>query len=147
MHKALPHFQIYARIAVSEIHGVGVKAIRPIKKGTYIFYGDDDKIHWIKKSALRGLPKELMKLYKDFCIEKGAWYGCPGNFNKMTPAWYLNHSANPNVACDKGYRFYALRDIKKNEELTVDYRTYSGRRHRLTHKCTRFCQPGGCQNG
>jgi hypothetical protein len=35
----LPHHHVYARIARSGIHGVGVKAIRTIKKGTYIFRG------------------------------------------------------------------------------------------------------------
>jgi SET domain-containing protein len=37
----------------------------------------------------------------------------------------LNDSRKANVAADKDYRFYALRDIKAGEELTSDYRTYS----------------------
>jgi len=82
-------------------------------------------LRWIKKSRLRGLAGEHRKLYDDFCIKRGEWYGCPRNFNLMTPAWYLNHSSTPNVASDKSYRFYALRDIRTGEELTVDYGTYS----------------------
>jgi SET domain-containing protein len=104
---------------------VGLLAIRRIPKGTYIFPGDDEHLVWIQTGKLKGLRRELKKLYEDFCIKKRGLYGCPSNFNRMTEAWYLNHSAKPNVASDKSYRFYAVRDIRKNEELTVDYRTYS----------------------
>jgi SET domain-containing protein len=43
----------------------------------------------------------------------------------LTLAWYLNHSDRPNVAADKNYNFYSIRRIKKGEELTADYDTYS----------------------
>lgn len=121
----LPHYKVFARIGRSKIHGVGVLAIRNIRKGTYIFYGDDEPICWMDKKRIKRCPPGIKKLYEDFCIIKGNIYGCPRNFNQLTPAWYLNESKKPNVACDKDYKFYALRDIKKGEELTVDYTTYS----------------------
>lgn len=122
-----PHFRVCARIGVSRLHGVGVFAIRSIKKGKYIFYGDDEEIVWVKKRNLGRLQREIRKLYQDFCIikNKGTLYGCPKNFNLLTVAWYLNESKKPNVACDQDYRFFALRNIKKGEELTVDYQTYN----------------------
>jgi SET domain-containing protein len=44
----------------------------------------------------------------------------------LTVGWYLNQSKeNPNVLCTDDYDFIALRDIKKGEELAVDYSTYS----------------------
>ena len=43
----------------------------------------------------------------------------------MTVPWFLNSSKNPNMDCDKDYRFFALRKIKKGEELTLDYATYN----------------------
>jgi len=116
---------VFARIGRSKIHGVAILAIRNIKKGTSIFYGDDDPIYWVEKKKIQQLPDGIKKLYEDFCIIKGDLYGCPKNFNQLTPAWYLNDSKNPNVACGNDYKFYALRDIKKGEELTVDYSTYS----------------------
>jgi len=83
----------------------------------------------MKRSVLmlNDLPKEIRRLYDDFCIikDRGEMYGCPENFNLMTVAWYLNHSKNPNVGCDKDYIFSALKDIKKGEELTADYNTYN----------------------
>ncbi len=125
MKNKLPHDKVFTRLAPSKIHGVGVFAIKNIKKGTYIFYGDDEDLVWIKKSRLNHLPKEIKKLYKDFCVKKGSSYGCPKNFNQLTVAWYLNYSQEPNVAADKNLLFFAIRDIKKGEELTTDYSTYS----------------------
>ncbi|PYJ84527.1 MAG: hypothetical protein DME22_12480 [Verrucomicrobia bacterium] len=99
--RTMPHEQVYARIGRSKIHGVGVFAIRDIPKGTKIFPDDDSELIW------------------------GETYGPPNSFNLMTVAWYLNHSKTPNVGCDKDYTFFALRDIKKGEELTADYHTYN----------------------
>jgi SET domain-containing protein len=46
-------------------------------------------------------------------------------------AWYLNEpneGARPNVRFgEESSDFFALRDIKLGEELTVDYSTYSDR--------------------
>jgi hypothetical protein len=53
------------------------------------------------------------KLYEDFAVLKDGRYGCPRNFNQLTPAWYLNNSNSPNVRCDDHYDFFALRDIKE----------------------------------
>ena len=51
--KILPHVKVYTRLGPSKIHGVGVFAILPIKKGTYIFYGDDEDMVWINKFKLK----------------------------------------------------------------------------------------------
>jgi len=125
--KKSPHYQVLTRLRPSQIHGIGVFAICKIKKGTPIFYGDDEEIVWVQKDDLRNLPVEIKRLYDDFCIvaDKGRLYGCPKNFNSLTVAWYLNSSSRPNVRCDKNYHFFTLRDIKKGEELTVDYATYN----------------------
>jgi hypothetical protein len=104
-----------------------VFAIRSIKKGTHLFYGDNDGIVWMTKDKLLRLPKEVRRLYDDFCIivNKGRTYGCPSNFNRLTVAWYLNSSSRPNVICDGNFRLFAARNIKAGEELTVDYSTYN----------------------
>jgi len=90
-----------------------------------MFPEDDDDLVWVEAANVKSLPREIRKLYEDFAIKKGARYGCPDNFNHLTPAWFLNHSETPNVASDGEYRFYALKKIKKGEELTVNYQTYS----------------------
>jgi SET domain-containing protein len=128
--KYLPHRNSYTRLRPSKIHGVGVFAIRKIKKGTSIFPDDDQPIKWVKSKQLRNLSPQVRKLYDDFSIIKnnGHTYGCPKSFNQLTVAWYLNEPRSkrkPNVECRKGYIFYALRDIAVGEELTVDYSTFS----------------------
>ena len=128
--KNLPHHNSYTRLRPSKIHGVGVFAIRKIKKGTSIFPDDDQPIKWVKGKHLRSLSPEVRKLYDDFCIIKkdGKKYGCPKRFNQMTISWYLNETRpnqRPNVECRDDYMFYAARDIAIGEELTVDYGTFS----------------------
>jgi hypothetical protein len=121
-----PHRGVYVRIKPSSIHkvGVGVFAIKRIPANTRIFADENEEVVWINED---GLPKnqELRRLYEDFAIIKDHRYGCPVSFNRLTPAWFLNESKHPNLACDENYDFYAIRDIKAGEELTVDYSTFS----------------------
>ena len=123
----LPHQDVFTRIRPSRRGGVGVFAIRNIATGAPIFPDDNGKIVWVNKRKLDGLPPPVRHLYDDFCIiqDGGRVYGCPTSFNRLTVSWFLNSSSRPNVGCDKHYRFFALRDIKAGEELTVDYNTYN----------------------
>jgi SET domain-containing protein len=97
----MPHSGVYTRLKPSDIHGVGVFAIQDIKKGTYIFPEDNQRIRWIDKKQLRHVAPALTRLYKDFAIIKGKRYGAPWHFDRLTTAWYLNHSKEPNVTIDK----------------------------------------------
>ena len=128
-----PHEALYTRLQPSPIDGVGVFAIRNIKKGTQIFSGDSDEIRWIRAEDL---PKEdyLREFYKKFAIVKNGndgrpkRYGCPPNFHRLTMSWYLNDPKTgevPNVTCDENYEFWSAQNIRRGEELTVDSTTYS----------------------
>jgi SET domain-containing protein len=68
---------------------------------------------------------ELRRLYTDFGMAWGQRIGVPRTLNMLSVGWYLNHSARPNTRCDEDGRFHALRRIRKGEELTADYRTFS----------------------
>jgi SET domain-containing protein len=122
-----PHRGVYTRLAPSPLHGVGVFAVRPIKKGTKLFGDDNAALVPMKRSRITRLSPGIRRLYTDFCIiqAKGELYLCPNNFNQMTVSWYLNHSTKPNVRCDRDFNFYSLRQIKTGEELTVDYDSYN----------------------
>jgi uncharacterized protein len=124
-HRSVSHRGVYTRLKSSSISGVGVFAISPIPKGTYIFEPDDSPTVKIAANAIKTLPLELRRLYEDFCVLRGDEYECPASFNQLTPSWYLNHSGNPNVAADDSLKFYAVRDIEAGEELTADYGSYS----------------------
>ena len=139
----LPHGHVYPRLRPSRVHkgGVGVFAIREIKKGAHLFPGDDEDMVWIEQGKVARTPLAIRKLYQDFAVLKDGKFGAPPNFNLLTVAWYLNEprqGEQPNVYCDpKTYQFFALRDIRAGEELTVTYATYSeqpeGARKRRSH--------------
>lgn len=125
----LPHSDCYTRLMPSQIHGVGVFAIRDIPKGTNIFKDDMSKMVWIDTKEVIANSREIRSLYDDFCVQHEGKYGCPVGFNNLTVAWYINEplaGQKPNVVCRRDYDFFAAKDIKAGEELTVDYSTYSG---------------------
>jgi hypothetical protein len=121
-----PHSEVYVRLMPSKLHrsGVGVFAIKRILKGKEIFVGENEEVIWIKKTSI---PKDgpVRKMYDDFAIIDGEFYGCPTSFNRLTPAWFLNESKRPNARCDDKYTFFARRNIAAGEEITVDYSTFS----------------------
>ena len=127
---ALPHEQVYVRLAPSKIHGIGVFAIRPIPEGTDIFANDKVQIVWVDSAELdrAGLSEEQKRLYDDFSIRRGERIGCPVNFNNLTPGWYLNEppeGEEASVRVDEQLSFFAARDIAEGEELSVLYSEFS----------------------
>ncbi len=126
-----PHAGVFARLRPSKVHkgGIGVFAIREIKKGTSLFDNDNQELVWFKERALPKAPKEIRKLYDDFAVIKDDHYACPPSFNRLTISWYLNEpkkGKRANVRADPvTYEFYALRNIGPGEELTVVYSEYS----------------------
>ena len=90
-----------------------------------MFEPDDEAVVSVPADETIGLPPEVRQLYEDFCVRKGDTYECPSSLNKLTPAWFLNGSKDPNVAADSSLKFYAIRNIEAGEELTADYETYS----------------------
>ncbi len=123
--RSLPHEGVCTRIQRSGTDGVGVFAIKNIKKGTKLFGSDNAGMVWVSEADIKHLPKAVAKLYKDFAVLKDGRYGCPPSFNQLTPAWYLNNSDKPNARCDDNYDFFAIREIKQGEEITADYSKYS----------------------
>jgi SET domain-containing protein len=124
MTRKAPHDGVYARIGLSDIHGVGVRAMRNIPRGTLVFQGESERVVWRSRAAVRRLPKDIRALYEDFGMVSGDQIGVPPSLNMLSVGWYVNHSDHPNVEAGDDGRFRALRRIRKGEELTADYRTF-----------------------
>lgn len=107
-------------------HGIGVFAAHDIKEGTHLRLFADEKTH---DHLIRSLKKEdIPDAFKDLCIDRGNTMLCPPDFGAMPVGWYLNHSSVPNAGHHgenevehRRYQWYALRDIKSGEEITIDY--------------------------
>lgn len=123
----LPHCNLYTRIKVSP-NGVGVFAIREIPEGTRLFFCDIGGTVAIPVSEVETIAdQEVRQMYIDFCPVINDCFVAPLDFNQITMGWYLNHSAEPNVAVSKDLEFIALKLIPRGEELVSDYTTYSDR--------------------
>lgn len=91
-------------VDASPIHGWGLYARVAIESGSYIgtYLGPTAKrngshVLWIEDAD-------------------GEWIGRRG----MNRLRYLNHRKPPNAEFD-GFNLYALRDIRADEEITIDY--------------------------
>ncbi len=91
--------------------GKGVFALKNFKKGEFIFRSRKGKI--IKSKDFPKLPPEEQEHINQ--IEKGVFEV------QRSPECFINHSCDPNTIF-KGKSAYALKSIKKGEEITTDYR-------------------------
>jgi len=119
----------FCRLQPSNIHGIGVFAVREIPKGRNPFkmipkYGDIGYVR-ITDDELAALPPRLSKLIRDLFIPTDGEMHIPNHgMNLINLNSYLNHSITPSMRTRNGYDFVALRRIPVGEELTVDYRTF-----------------------
>jgi len=116
---------VYARIGRSSTHGVGVRAIRDIPARTLVFRGESERVVWVSRAAVRKLPAAIRRLYEDFGMVWGDRIGVPPTLNMLSVGWYVNHADRPNLVAGEDGRFRTLRRIRKGEELTADYRTFT----------------------
>jgi SET domain len=103
-------------------HGIGVICLSPRRKNQRIdlWRAGDWKV-WNPRTFV------ALKWCNKWCIY--AWdnfYG-PADPKRMSLAWYVNHSSAPNARCsytkNGNWKFFALRNIKPGEEITVNYST------------------------
>ncbi len=62
-------------------------------------------------------------------------YFAATNKKELEEADYLNHSCGPNAGIKGSLRFVAMRDIRKNEEITFDYAMSESSDYRFDCKC------------
>lgn len=114
----------FVRLMPSGVQGIGVFAIRDIKKGERKLFSSD-KSEWIRvsKQEVSELPSASRDLIENFCLYDEEHYYVPEyGFKMVDLVIFLNHSDQPNViSINDGEDFEAIRDITKGEELFVDY--------------------------
>ncbi len=108
---------VWAKLAPSKIHGIGVFAIRFVPKGQKVYELGNRR--WRKPIEYHMAHQSIQELiYQRWpLVTQGADFWSP-NDDAHLPS-FLNHSNIPNI--DK-HTFCALRDIPNGEELTEDYR-------------------------
>ena len=97
-------------IKKSKIHNEGIFAKVDMKTGEIV-------------GIVQGPKKFKINLSKKDALSHPDWVGFKMHtwIDPVPPYKYLNHSCNPNVGI-KGHRtLVAIRDIKKNKEITIDY--------------------------
>lgn len=120
-------FNTYARLGRSDIEGIGVFAITDIPKGCTSIFSDDSipQEEWVKvlKTEVESLPEHSRELVETYCLyDEDCFYVPATGFKKIDLVIFLNHSSTPNIkSVNDGAFFIALTDIKKGEELLIDY--------------------------
>lgn len=117
----------YAKLSRSAIEGIGVFAITDIPKGCTSIFSNDSVLQeeWIKisKTEIDLLPDHSKNLVETYCLYDEHHYYVPETgFKKLDLVVFLNHSETPNLkSVNDGAFFITLTDIKKGEELLIDY--------------------------
>jgi hypothetical protein len=105
----------------SGVHGKGVYALRPIRKGEVIVEYKGERITW--KEALRRHPHDPKDPDHTFYFHIDDQRVIDAKYGGNAARW-INHACNPNCESDiVDDRVYikALRAIKPGEELFYDY--------------------------
>lgn len=123
------------KVGCSEIHGVGVFAIRDIPKGVELFKtcnkkAEADGVNDLTEEELESFDSNTVKLIKQYFAKSHLGTYClpEEGINMLFWGYYINHSSMPNLSFKtegedrEGYvKFVANKDIKEGEELTEDY--------------------------
>jgi len=100
----------FVKIRKSEKHGNGLFALKDFKKDESLYLLKRGRI--VNHNEIQNLS-EQEKIHLDQVGENEYEIIEP-------PGCYINHSCNANAE-EKGRIGYALRDIQKGEEITIDY--------------------------
>lgn len=104
------------------IDGVGLFAVRDLKKGTIIAEADllNEEL-FFSWDEFEKIDNESKKMIKDFCAESEDGFYAPRDINYISLPWHMNHCCDGNAGCDDQGNFVTIRDVKRDEELCYDY--------------------------
>ena len=115
----------YCMLKPSNLHGVGVFAIRNIPININPL-GKENLEDWeqLEPDEYEKLPNEIKYVIKTYSVKQNGKYWIPkyGFHQKIGLANFLNHSNDPNIiSINNGEEFKTIKEIKTGEELLIDY--------------------------
>lgn len=124
--------QLYTK--TSQINGEGLYTAEHITAGEHIAF-------------IKGKQKTKVIRSKQDALTIPTWYGLTESewIDPTGTVWaYFNHSCSPNTAIVGTKKLIALKNIKKDTELTIDYSMTDGDIHwELEYKCN--CGSKNCR--
>jgi SET domain-containing protein len=116
---------------------VATFAVRNIKKGNIIADVDSpEETIILPERYFKKLDKITQKKIKSFAVlDEDNEHVLPADLNNIGTSWYFNHSCSSNVVYDQKGNFVAARDIKKNEELFLDYGLIFDKKSKMKCSC------------
>jgi SET domain-containing protein len=100
--------------------GVGVVAVTSIDKNEIVFAPEDN--HFVLWEEIASCGEDVANHIERVCNsnEFGFWIDC--EINKISAAYFVNHSDEPNLHHDLNTDiYYAIKDIEIGDELTCKY--------------------------
>lgn len=113
-------FRVPTYVSRSSIHGFGVFAAQPIKKGTVVWQFDEGADWILSPEEMAAFPEKLQAQMEAWTYqgEDGSYILCSDG------AKFMNHSFEPNCDDSGFFQTVAACDIAAGEELTCDYREF-----------------------
>jgi hypothetical protein len=102
------------------IAGFGIRATADLKRGEVVFRGEERTARLVTRAhILKSWPAEQVEVFRQYAtiVGNGVYILWDEDPREWAPQ---NHSCNPNTAYS-GLNLIALRDIRRGEELTIDY--------------------------
>ena len=110
------------RLAPSEIHGIGVFAIRDIKKGERLYADHTPTVYTLRYADFGKLNKEV----KQIILERWPQVVSGASYFAFPDARYMAYMNHANPANYDAFNDIVLEEIRAGEEVTEDYMLIPG---------------------
>ena len=118
------------KVLKSSKHGYGLFAVRSIRIGEIVTIKGG---HIVDRKTLKKFEKVIRG--SELQIDDN-FYLAPLQKEEVEGVMmFLNHSCSPNVGISGNITFVTMRDIKKGEELTIDYAMIDDSTYKMRCRC------------